>query len=42
MGKRPKTALTASRKNLRCPKCGKAVNRRLKRCKSCAGTLPKN
>ena len=42
MGMRPKTKLTASRKNLRCPKCGSMVNRRLKRCKRCAGVLPKN
>jgi len=42
MGTRPKTKLTASRKNLRCPKCNGTVNRRLKRCKRCASTLPKN
>ncbi len=42
MGKRPKTALTRSRQNLSCPKCGKAYNRRMKRCKTCAKVLPKN
>ena len=39
---RPRTKLVKARKNLRCPKCGKAVNRRLKRCKTCAKVLPKN
>ena len=42
MGIRPKTALTAARRNLRCGKCGSTYNRRMKRCKRCAKVLPKN
>lgn len=42
MGKRPKTTLTRSRQNLRCPKCNSAINRRMKRCKRCAAVQPKN
>jgi predicted RNA-binding Zn-ribbon protein involved in translation (DUF1610 family) len=39
---RPRTALTKARKLLRCPKCGSAINRRMKRCKRCAKVQPKN
>jgi hypothetical protein len=42
MGIRPKTDLTRSRQNLRCKKCGSAINRRMKRCKRCASVQPKN
>ena len=42
MGIRPKTDLTAARRNLRCGKCGSTYNRRMKRCKRCANVLPKN
>lgn len=42
MGIRPKTNLTRSRQNLRCPKCGSAYRRQMKRCKRCAKVLPKN
>ncbi len=39
---RPRTKLVLNRKSLRCPKCGAAVNRQLKRCKRCAKVQPKN
>jgi hypothetical protein len=38
-GVRPRTARDLMLKKRRCPKCGRLVNRQLKRCKTCAKVL---
>jgi hypothetical protein len=38
-GIRPRTARDLKLKARRCPKCGRLVNRQLKRCKTCAQVL---
>jgi hypothetical protein len=38
-GIRPRTARDLKLKARRCPKCGRLVNRQLKRCKTCAKVL---